>query len=733
MPESTVPSPPFLRRIRRSLQTRTSSISKSLISTISLIVVLTVLVGALPTAAAILLQLQRQVEFRVQDAQRVTYALYDAERERLSTYVSTFIERPTLCSLLQEGNSTELDAYLKRLQEGTPIEALIVISGDQTVSASGLSDLPSPATLRAERAIPFKDYVVLDAPARLLIIAAGSIQAQDHCRLDAPVWLMAVQVLDDQDMRTLARQTGLEQSLIISGRRIATSLSAAPEWSLNPVAAEDVGQTLTSCCIPGANEDEDFYIGLAPLVDNQGELVAISEVALPGNAITRTAWNAIALLFGSSLLIALGSAYLGISLTRRITRPLSELAEAAEHISKGDLDQPIPTESGWIEINQLAEQLEISRRQLRHSFQLNQNEMEHFTQMLSAIREGVVVLDHEGLVIWLNPIAEQLLSCRSAELLHSHYSQVFRPPPGETLTLRHILEQQPEQPLINRITILDAENHIHMLAISTSRIDASEEPGRRQERVVVFHDLSEEAAYNRLRSEFLVNMAHEFRTPLSSIAASIEMLSDEGDSMSPEELAELANTTLLSTQHLQALVNNLLERFTIDAGSFRLRRHPILVQNVIQKTTDIMMPLIKRRQQTLKVEAPDNLPTIWADPDRLSQALVNLIENASKYSPFGTMITISAKCQERVLLISVLDSGPGVPPNRLDDLFTPFFTLNEQRSAQTGIGLGLPVVKAIVEAHGGMVGVENLPQRGTRVWFTLPLEPPIEAEEERHL
>lgn len=723
MPESLANSLPIFRRIHRSLRTRPSSISKSLITTITLIVVLTVLLGALPTAAAILLQLQRQVELRVQSAQLVTYALYDAERERLSTFVSTFTERPTLCKLLQEGSTEELTSYLDTLQEGTPIDTLMLVDNDQTISISGLADLPQPMALRGLRSLPFTDYVALDNPARLLIISAGQIQSKENCILNSTAWLMAVQVFDNQEMRTLAEQTGLEQSLIVAGYRAATSLKTGPDWSLNPEAAEAVGQTLTSCCISGASEGEDFYLGLAPLVDNQGTLVAISEAALPGNAIIRTGWNAIALLFGSSLVIALVSAYLGISLTRRITRPISELAAVAERISKGDLEQPIPTESGWIEINPLAEQLEVSRRHLRKMLQVNRSEITHFTNMLSAIREGVVVLDQEGLLIWLNPIAEQVLGRRSADVVGFHYSQVFRPAPGETATLRQVLEQRPEQPQISRFSIIDAENHTHLLAVSISRIDASEEPGSRQERVLVFHDLSEEVAFNRLRSEFLVNMAHEFRTPLSSIAASIEMLSDEGDSMSADELTELANTTRLSTQHLQTLVDNLLERFTIESGCFRLRRHPILAQEVIDKTADIMSPLLKRRQQHLTLDIQQNLPTIWADPDRLSQVLVNLIENASKYSPFGTEIIIAAKCQESVLLIEVLDQGPGVPPNRLGDLFKPYFTLSDLRGAQTGIGLGLPVVKAIVEAHDGVAGADNLPQGGFRFWFTLPLDP----------
>jgi signal transduction histidine kinase len=581
--------------------------------------------------------LKRQVELSVENAQLTTYAFYNAERERLSTLVSTFSERPTLCKLINTPNDPELATYMEVLREGTSIDALFLVSNDQLLmSVSDTTDLPDPIFLRADRSLPFTDLVALENPQRLIVISADSVQDPVSCPLKSPAWLMAVQTFDDQDMRSLARQSGLEQSLLISGNRVATSLQSAPDWSLNPEAAEVVGQTLTSCCTSGASEAEKFYIGLAPLLDSQGTLVAISEIALPGNAIIRSAWNAVLLLFLSSLVIAFITVYVGISLTRRITRPLGDLVESAEQMSQGDLDEPIPTESGWIEINQLASQLEKSRRYLRNMLQVNQGEVKRLMNMLSAIREG-----------------------ENAEIQQEHEVELL--------------------------------------------------------------DRSEEAANNKLRSEFFANMAHEFRTPLSSIAASIEMLSDEGSSMSSDEIAELTSTALMSTQHLQALVNNLLERFTIDAGVFRLRCQPILIQDVIQKNVEIMSPLLQRRKQRLVLAVPDDLPTVWADQDRLSQVFINLIENASKYSPFNTEITISAEGQGDRLLIAVLDGGPGIPQNQQEALFKPYNVINKPDSVQSGIGLGLSVVKAIIEAHGDQVGVENLPKSGTKIWFTLAL------------
>jgi PAS domain S-box-containing protein len=686
------------------------------------IVLLTVLFGALPAAGAILYHLNRQIESRMQNAQLATQALYDAERERMSTLILTFSERPTLCSLVKEGNTQALIPYLETLREGTPIDVIFLVIGDKKIAVPASSGLPDLATLRAGREPVFADFVVMEGFPNLLIASSSPIQSAGLCELDSPGWIMAIQILDDKYMHNLAQDTGMEQSLIINGHRAATSLPSAPDWSLNPKMAEVVRRSLTSCCTPGINEGQDYYVGLAPVIDNQGQLIAISELALPGNALIQAAWSAIALLLGVNLMIAIGSAYVGMSLARRITRPLSQLAEAAEHLTRGNLETPLPTESGWTEIDQLAGQLEISRRFLRQKLQIDQREMKHFTHLLSAIREGMVVINHEGFLTWLNPNTERILGYRAADVRHSHYSRVFRPAPGETLTLKEVLEPRSSQPTINRITILDAKDRPLTLAISASQVQAHEKSDGLQERVVTFQELNGETSYNRLRSEFLTNIAHEFRTPLSSIAASIELLEEEGPGLSPDELTELVHATRLSTQHLQTLVDNLLESAVIEAGCFQLRCHPIQVQDVIQKTAEMLTLLLKRRQQNLEIDAPQDLPSIWADPARLSQVLVNLIDNASKYSPFGTTITLSVQRQDGELRFAVLDRGPGLPAVSVRRLFERFATFTEMGGGPTGIGLGLPVVKAIVEAHGGQVGAENRSQGGAEIWFTLPVK-----------
>ena len=713
----------ILRSLRLSRQQ--ASLSQRLILGIVLLVIVTVIVGGLPAVGVIWLQLEQQTQLRVQNAQAATQAFYEAERVRLAQLAELLAGRPTLCALIQRHDVPALASYLDGLQKETTVDALLVSTPDRQTVGPTPVELPSPEVLLADRELPFADFVVLDNPPRLVLAAASEIQAAGECETGSAGQLIVAQALNDDFMQTLAGRTGLAQSLIVGGHRVATSLSQVPDWPLNADAALRVMRTRTACCTFGAAGTEEYYVGLAPLIDGQGNLVALSEVALPGNAIRNGALNTIALLFGIGFFVAVGSSIVAMVLTRRITRPLRHLAEAAERMGTGDLNSPISSDSGLIEIDQLAGQLDRSRRHLRQTLQITQREMKHVERLLGAIHEGVVALDAAGCVTFFSPDAEHILGYRAPNVLQAHYSQVFRPAAGEVTTLREVLQAPTEGSAAQHLTVLDAADRPITLVVSTSWLNSGDAPNRR-ERVLVLRDISEEEAVSRLRCNFLANVAHEFRTPLSGVAAATELLVEEGSGLTSGELAELANTIRLSTLHLQALVDNLLESTTLEAGCFRLRCRPMRLPNVIQSVSEMMAPLLKRLEQTLEVNMPGTLPTLWADPDRLAQVFVNLLANASRFGPIGAPITLSVEQVHDALLIAVLDSGPGLPAGRFADLFNRFVTGDQPSGAQYGIGLGLSVVKAIVEAHGGQVGAENRAEGGARVWFTLPLKPPSE-------
>jgi PAS domain S-box-containing protein len=715
----------MLRKIRAFL--RRTSIPQRIILGMVFLVLITVLLISLPAVGASWRQLEQQVWLRVQNSQSATQALYHAERTRLINITALIAKRPTLCALLQSGDEQSMRSYLANIQKDAEIDLLLVVDSRGNSYSAAQTNFPSANTLIADRELPFSDFISLNdppnVPPRLLIVAADKVRPPDTCHLEVDSWLIVAREINREFMRTLAANTGMAQSIIIGKRRVAVSLNEMLSWPLDLDATERVIRTQTTCCTFASAEGEDYYVGLAPLIDANGHVVAVSETALSGREIRRRVIYIVALLIGIGMTVALVGSILAMILTRLITRPLFSLAEAAKRIDSGDLETPIFYDYGVPEIDQLARQLDRARRDLRQTLQITQREMKHMERLLSAVREGVIAIDENERITYFSPDAESILGYRALDVLQRHYMQVFRPAPGEAFTLRELLQTPQSATSPQHIMILDAHDQPVTLAVLVSWLNNQSATGYPRERVVVLRDVSEEEAVNRLRCNFLANVAHEFRTPLSGIIATTEMLVENSANLTTDELTDLANMIRLSISHMQMLVDNLLESAAMDAGCFRLRPRPIRLQDALDNAATLVAPLLKRRAQELHVNSSDETLTLWADPERLAQVIVNLLMNASKFGPTGSPITVSVEPGFNSVTLAVLDCGPGLPAERYSELFNRFVTGDQPSGAQYGIGLGLSVVKAIVEAHGGQVGAENRAEGGARVWFTLPLKP----------
>src|SRR3990172_4388878 len=328
----------FLKNFRRARQPRPrqASIYRWLTLGMTLVVILTVFFVGLPAIGIIWRQLDDQVQLRVLNAQSSTQALYTAEQKNFLQQTQLASERPTLCALLRRRDIPNLISYLEVLRQNTFADSLVVVTTDGQRIVSGSDELLPPEAFLDSPQLPFADFIALENPVRLAIIAVSEIASTEGCEKGLTGQVIAIQVLDHDFMRQLAKNTGLEQSLIISDHRVATSLINVPDWPLNPDAALQVLRTQEACCVMGASDDETYYVGLSPLLDHQGRVIALSEVALPADTIRNGAWNTIGLLFGLGILVAFAGTGLALLLTRRITRPLHALSDAAERISTGD-------------------------------------------------------------------------------------------------------------------------------------------------------------------------------------------------------------------------------------------------------------------------------------------------------------------------------------------------------------------------------------------------------------
>lgn len=249
---------------------------------------------------------------------------------------------------------------------------------------------------------------------------------------------------------------------------------------------------------------------------------------------------------------------------------------------------------------------------------------------------------------------------------------------------------------------------------------------RARQRIV--HERDEENRRRSIQAYFLANVSHEFRTPLAGMKVSLELLLENARNLTPQETDELLRSLTASASSLQGLIDNLLESSKIEAGHFSLRRADSTLSAPLASALRVVQPLMARRGQTLILDVPLRLPHLFIDEVRVAQVVVNLLGNASKYSPMGQPIEVYVLVEAKHVQVEVRDSGAGLPPERAASAFRPFTRLGEGEAEDYGAGLGLAVVKAVAEAHGGQVGYRVRQGGGSVFWFTLPLKPLTETQ-----
>jgi PAS domain S-box-containing protein len=518
-------------------------------------------------------------------------------------------------------------------------------------------------------------------------------------------------LIDDEFMTQLATITGFEQSIVMGSVRIATSLveiegEGGSEEVVPPDHSGD-GKTL-STTIAG----RPFYTSLVPILDNNNQTIAQIEIALPiDNLITAERRALTTLLLSTTLVIIVGSV-LGGLISRYLTHPLSQLTVAA---AQGDIDSPYPSPKEPAEIATLAVALEDSRKNIKRVMEDLEQAKVWSETLIQSIIEGIVTFDDQGHITSFNQGAEFITGWSQDEVLKRSLDDIFLLPEGEG----NFSEQIPPSGGRRQIPII--ARHGKQLTLAVTGAQLIPPKSETAQSALVLRDITEEEAARNLRSYFLANISHEFRTPLSAINASVELLLEELEDLSTAEIGELLNSIHMSVAGLQTLIDNLLESLSIEAGRFQIRRRPTDLNLVIQEAIHMMKPLLDRRQQKLSIHNPLRLTRVLVDPTRLTQVITNLLSNASKYSPVGKEIDLMVeKIRDDLMKISVVDRGRGIPPMERSDIFRRFVRLDSQDGTQYGVGLGLSVVKAIVQEHGGEVGVEDHAGGGSIFWFTLP-------------
>jgi PAS domain S-box-containing protein len=616
-------------------------------------------------------------------------------------------QRPTLSELLAQGDQPLLQAYLRILKAGAGLDLILVCGSNRQVVAHA-GELPAENLCATQLLTNF--YVAGSGSAPTAWLVADH-PVEDGLS-DRPEWVVVGIALDGEFVEQMKYQTGLEHTFLVDGWPAATSLrgNLEPFRTVSFTSLDHRGQGRLTL------NGQPYYLLKLPLTPSTAAIKIEAAVALPVADIVATQQNLAWTLAGTILIVVgLGSG-LGIFLARQISRPLARLAGAAATFSRGDLAKPVVIDTRVREVALVGFALEAARVDLKLTLGDLQREKAWTDHLLEAIVEGIVTLDRNGQIIFFSRGAERITGWSRDEALGRACDDIFQAVESHEPFSRLL------SPLGRRhkIVVKLRDDRQAILAVTSAQLLPPE--GSQARLVLVFRDVSEAEVMHRLMGHFLANVAHEFRTPLSALAASVELLLDQAPDLSAAELQELIISLHLGILSLQTLVDNLLEGASIEAGRFRVYMRPVELNEIVVEAKRTMQPLLNKYGQRLVIEFPADIPTVLVDPRRTVQVLVNLLSNASRYGP-DAEITLGATVDKGWVRITVADRGPGIPPAHRDDLFRRFvYPAEGNDKAQYGMGLGLSVVKAIVEAQGGQVGVEDRPGGGAIFWFTLAVE-----------
>lgn len=612
-------------------------------------------------------------------------------------------ERPTLKRDLDAGDVVALAAYLNQYQLTSRFDGIAVLRDEHVVAQSG----PALAWQTIWSASQHGDGRILLSPGQHgapLLGAWASVPAET-----GTVVVMA-QLLDDAFARQISGQIGLPVTIL--DRQTVLASATGPRAALRRQALV-TGQPVT-----GQLDTPPEYLALLPLALPSGPVVGVVETMLPATSTLSSLRQLVATLVMLAVAMAAVSAAISFVVGRRLGRPLRVLTGAAARIGGGNLTTPIPPAPG-AEIGMLAATLEEMRgRLLRLTSDLERQRAEA-QAIITGVVEGVFTVDRERRIRYLNPQAATLLGIAPEEAVGRFCGDVLRPRGRDGV--RPCEDQCPIVHARFKGGVRAAER-LELASGPQRTVVITSAPPSDGQQVQVLRDETEVEATRRLRDTVLANISHEFKTPLTAQLASIELLLDQLPQLTTEQIGDLARALQRGALRLTELIENLLESVRIESGRDTIRRKPVALDEVVEEAVASMHPLIALRDQEIAVDLPYPLPVVVGDATRLTQVFVNLLANASKFAPAGSTIRIGGVVADATVLLRVQDEGPGLPPHAGPAIFERFVRASPEEPEQSGMGLGLWIVKSIVERHGGRVYAESGVEVGTRMCVALPVE-----------
>lgn len=526
----------------------------------------------------------------------------------------------------------------------------------------------------------------------------------------------------DRVCKELAQELGIRITLIAPDGKVLGDSDEPSATMENHANRPEVKQTLANGT--GSSVRYSATLGYEMLyrsfMQTNGGNPRLVRVAIPLNevdVVTRTLGTRILIILG---LISAAGLLLAYLFSSRAAKRLRSLVLFAEEISQGSFPQKDFASSSNDELNSLEHQLSVMSRRLKTTLNDLTTEQEKLNSILHCMIEGLLVVDLKGKLLLLNEQAKNIFhvaaatNCEGMALV-----ELSRHP-----AMRQIVDELFEFAFDQASYAKEIELHEgRWFKVSGTNLRNAQQSTIGF--ILVFHDITDLKRLETVRADFVANVSHELRTPLTAIRGYVETLI-QTPPKNPADTAQFLGIIERHSERLSRLTDDLLTISDLESGNARLHRTAIDPRALVQRALEVLLDKAKHGGIELRTEVEPDLPAIHGDSDRLQQLLINLIDNAIKYTPKqGSVTVIARKSTEdgggAAVELAVKDSGVGIPEADLPRLTERFYRVDKARSRELGgTGLGLAIVKHIVQAHSGELKIASELNRGTTVTVRLP-------------
>jgi signal transduction histidine kinase len=621
------------------------------------------------------------------------------------THAKSVADRQTFQRLLADRRASTVGPYLRRSCNSDTIASCAVFEGGTLVAQAGVQ-LPWEA-IAASAAEQGERFMAVPSGSPYALLGAS---AQVGGATERRVYV--ARLLDERMEELLSARVGTQIRLI--NYRLFIEERKNDNFTRLHSAGLSDGRSAVARL-----DDQDLYAASFPIFSVSGEAIAFLEARLPSSDIDASVGGLAKRLLITALILAALAVLAGIILGRQVTGPVATLTDAVEKLGQGDFSTSIPV-GGTQEVGKLSRTIEDMRNNLIELTGTLRRREAEAQAVLTGIVEGVYAVDKSRVIRYLNPQAAQLLGVQAHEAIGRFCGDVLKPcrdkngmRPCETNDcpiLRARVEGSSQA--TEHLQLKEGAPRITIIT-SSSPVDDLQ--------VQVIRDETELESVRRARDSVLVNISHEFRTPLAAQLASIELLREGFDTMSTDQQKELVLSLERGALRLTRLIDNLLESVRIESGQLSIRHQSVALAEVVEDAEALVGALLTQRRQHLQVDLPEDLPNVDGDGPRLCQVFVNLLANASKFAPEDTVIRIGAEHTGEFVTSWVEDEGPGVPEIENNSIVDRFYRSAGQEPEPGGLGLGLWIVKSIVERHGGTIAARRTAEGRTRFEVKLRL------------